>query len=195
MANTQSTPKDASDAQSSTHTSKEVLPEDAPQPRSARTTLSHRNDSSAQLAEVQKQLDEAMDGWKRARADYQNLQKRTLEDVVKARKQGKSATLLDLLPVVDNVQAALGSIPEDLQDHPWTKGVQYVSQQFEQFLSDQGLQEIHVEKIFDPSKHEAVKTVPAKDGQTPGEIVSVSRKGYLLADHVLRPAGVVVAGE
>ena len=64
---------------------------------------------------------------------------------------------------------------------------------------DKALQSNDVTKIaslgeeFDPTKHQAVKSVPVEEGQTPETIVQVLQEGYMLKDRVLRPAMVVVA--
>lgn len=142
------------------------------------------------------QLEEANEGWKRARADYENLSKRLLEEVAQARTQGTRGTLEALLPVIDNFESAYGTVPEELQENPWVQGISFIRQQFEQYLTEQGVQMITVQPgdAFDPEQHEAIETVPAADadGAAPSTIVRVSRAGYRYNDAVLRPAGVVV---
>ena len=148
----------------------------------------------ADIERLQAERDEYLEGWQRAQADYKNLKARMGEDLVAARTKGVQEAVGELLPVIDNFESAYGVVPEHLADEPWVKGLEFIRQQFANYLQEQGIEEIQADGAFDPSLHEAVETVE-NDDVSPGEIVRVSRKGYVMDGSVLRAAGVVVAEE
>lgn len=160
---------------------------------------SHKKSSKKEgkrIVELEAQLAEHLEGWQRAQADYKNLKARTAEDVIRARTAGMTDVLERLLPVIDNFESAYGAVPEHLQDDPWVRGIEFIRQQFEQYVQEQGLERIEVQRgdLFNPELHEAIETDTTAEGE-PNSVVRVTRAGYKQGDRVLRPAGVVVAGE
>lgn len=121
------------------------------------------------------------DQLKRALADYQNLQRRVEAERLEFIKYVLEQFLRKLLPVVDDLEAALTHLKDE--------GLKLALDKFKTILSEEGVREIDLTgKAFDPKLAECVELVPgAKDG-----IVSISLKGYLLNDKVLRPARVKV---
>ena len=74
------------------------------------------------------------------------------------------------------------------------KGIEMVARDMEKALKNNNVTKIDsLGKVFDPTLHQAVKTVPVEEGQEPETIVQVFQDGYMLKDRVLRPAMVVVA--
>lgn len=129
----------------------------------------------------------------RAQADFVNYKRRTTQELEQKIRDANGALLTQLLPVIDDLQRALASIPADLAEHPWPQGVGLISQKLEGILQRQGLEQIGGEgDRFDPHIHEAVayEEHPVYDE---GQVASVYRVGYRLNDRVLRPAQVVVA--
>lgn len=146
----------------------------------------------ARITELEAQCAEYLAGWKRSQADYQNLNKRLSEERREAIQFGSANTLLRLLPAIDGLESAYGVVPTHLENDPWVKGIGYVRQLLTTTMQEIGLEEIPVEKAFDPALHEAVDE--AEDAtHIPGEIVRVVRKGYRMHGRVLRPAAVVIA--
>jgi molecular chaperone GrpE len=99
------------------------------------------------------------------------------------------ALILNILPIVDDLERAFKSIPEKLAHLTWTDGIRLIHRKLQATLEAQGVTEIKaLGETFDPSVHEAV-------GQTAGEegkVVEEAQKGYKLHGRVIRPAFVIV---
>lgn len=156
-----------------------VAPEaDSPQDDAAETVESLR----AELEQVRAQH-------LRAVADYQNLQRRAQEERTEFGRFQLTASVLNFLPVLDDLERAVESEHEAIKDHPWVEGVGLVVQKFRAVLESAGVAELHaLNQPFDPAKHEAVGSAPGPDGT----VVRVLRRGYQLNDHILRAAMVLV---
>lgn len=121
---------------------------------------------------------------KRVLADYQNLQKRTLEERKEWIKTANKDLLLRLLPVLDTLMVA----SKHLED----KSLQVSTIQFLQALKDEGVQRIETEgKDFDPNTMECVVTEEGEEGKVLEEL----RAGFRIGDKVLRVAQVMVGKE
>lgn len=128
-----------------------------------------------------KKLEEFEDKYKRALADYQNLEKRVREERVEWIKASNKELLLRLLPVLDTLILA----SSHTQDQGLTIGIK----QFEDALKDEGVARIETKgKEFNPHLMECVETQDGEDGN----ILSEVRAGYTIGDKVLRPAQVKV---
>ena len=99
--------------------------------------------------------------------------------------------LFQMLPVLDNFERALGSLPKDLP-RGFAEGVSLIYRQLQDVLAKQGLTPLNTHRAqFDPHLHEAVETEACRDvphHQILGEV----QKGYKLGKRVLRPALVKV---
>jgi len=134
---------------------------------------------------------EADDRHLRLLAEFDNYRRRTAKEHEAARREGRRAALLPLLPVLDSLERALaaGSTDRDFYD-----GVAATHRLFLGALREAGAEPIEsVGQPFDPNLHEAVAAVPADDGVAPGTVVREVRRGWRLGDELLRPAQVVVA--
>ena len=145
---------------------------------------------SAQLAELQTKYTEMSDAYLRAKAETENIRRRSEEEVSKARKFAVEAFAESLLPVRDSLETSLAiqnATPEQLRE-----GVDATLRQLTQALERNKVVPIAppAGTKFDPHHHQAISVVPAP--QDPNTVVSVLQKGYLIADRVLRPALVTV---
>ncbi|OIN89495.1 nucleotide exchange factor GrpE [Candidatus Beckwithbacteria bacterium CG22_combo_CG10-13_8_21_14_all_01_47_9] len=121
------------------------------------------------------------DQLKRALADYQNLTKRVEAERLEFVKYVLEQFLAKLLPVVDALEAA--------STHLKDQGLGLALQQLKTVLAEEGVKEMSlINQPFDPKTAECVEIIPGKKDQ----VVSVTQKGYLLNDKVLRPARVKV---
>ncbi len=145
----------------------------------------------AALADVERlraESEQHLAAWKRARADYENLKRRSASEVDERTAQATAGLLLSLLPVVDNFDRAFEA---DREDDPgaWAEGIALIRKDLVQVLERLGVQPIAAAgQPFDPQYHEAVARAPGPDN----EVLEQVRKGYLLGTRVLRPALVVV---
>ncbi|WKZ29467.1 MAG: nucleotide exchange factor GrpE [Patescibacteria group bacterium] len=131
--------------------------------------------------------------WKRALADYQNLQK----DVARERAEmGQYATLRVVerfLPIFDNFNTALAHMPksDDKTVVNWAVGVGFIQKQLEEALRNLGLTIIKTAgETFDATKHEAVGE--EDEGKPHGTILKEVQAGYEIGGKTVRPAKVIV---
>lgn len=129
-------------------------------------------------------------GWQRAQADFENLKRRSAQDVRDRVQQSQRAILLDLVDLADDFERANREAPpEDDSDDPWRQGVALISQKLNALLAKQQVQQIAtIDQPFDPEVHEAVGQLPGRGD----EIVAVLRTGYTVGSRVLRATQVMV---
>ncbi len=147
-----------------------------------------------QLADLQQKYDEMEDKYLRAEAEMQNMTKRFKNEQAQLLKYEGQKLATEILPVMDNLNRALQAEVEDDASNQLKHGIEMVAKDMEKVLTDNEITKIEaIGKKFDPTKHQAVKTVPTEDGQEADTVVEVYQDGYMLKDRVLRPAMVVVA--
>lgn len=159
-----------------------------------------QEDTEDELTKLHRELEEArvqaagyLDGWQRSQAEFSNYKKRQEADRKQATMFANVALLRKLLPVVDDFQRALVTLPESLSKLSWVEGVLLVSHKLSSVLESEGVETIEsAGQEFDPRYHEAV-TSEEVSGYAEGQIISEVQQGYSLGDWVLRPALVRVA--
>ncbi len=125
-----------------------------------------------------------------ARADTENLRRRSQEDVASAHKYAVSKLAGELLPVKDSLEMALADNSGNIDN--LKMGVDMTLKQLVAAFDKVQLKEINpIGEKLDPHKHQAISMIEA-DAE-PNTVINVMQKGYLLAERVLRPAMVVVA--
>jgi molecular chaperone GrpE len=157
---------------------------DAGAPADAEPTLEER------LAAAEAKAAELSDAYLRARADVENMRRRTEEEMAKARKFAVEAFAESLLPVRDSLEAAVNqpnATPEQMLE-----GVHATLRQLVHAMERNKVLQINppAGTKFDPHQHQAISVVQAE--QEPNTVVSVLQRGYLIAERVLRPALVTV---
>lgn len=139
------------------------------------------------------QAREYLEGWKRARAELVNYRAQVVAQQANGRASLTKAVVQALFPLADNFQSMITHTPPEFQGHSWVQGVTQIAKQLDTIFEGLGVERMNLgEEKFDPSRHEAVVEV-ALEGVTPGTIVEVLQAGYMLGEHVLRPARVKVA--
>ncbi len=133
---------------------------------------------------LEEKIKEDEEKYKRALADYQNLEKRVREERINWIKTANKELLLRLLPVLDTLLLA--------QKHSQDKNLEISAQQFLDVLKSEGIERVQTErKEFDPKLMECIITEEGEEGK----VLEETRAGYLLNDQVLRPAQVKVGKE
>ncbi len=147
-----------------------------------------------ELQQAKTQAAEYLDGWQRARAELANARKRFDKERSEAGRLANSSLLLRILPVLDDLDRALKTVPDDLRGQPWVDGIGLIQRKFSNILESEGVKPIEVKPgdQFDPTQHEAVTHEESPDFKS-GQIIAEVQKGYRYGDQVLRPALVRVA--
>jgi molecular chaperone GrpE len=150
-------------------------------------------EETAQATDLQAQVDELEDRWRRAVADLDNFRKRTAREAERQREDERARVIRRWLPVVDNLELALEHTGAGAD--PVLEGVRAVRDQAIAILAEYGYPRYDdLGRAFDPVLHEAVGTAPAP-GSPPGTVIHVVRPRYGDAARLLRPAAVIVAAE
>lgn len=142
--------------------------------------------------ELEKSKTEALDNkdkWYRAVAEFENFKKRNQDTRKNAYYDGQKEILLKILVIGDSIERALAME----MDEKTREGVTLISRQFADTLSSLGVTEINpLGEVFDPTVCEAIHTVPKSDGEEGNVVKTVFKKGYKLADKIIRYCQVVV---
>ncbi len=147
-------------------------------------SMTDANEVVQEVAQLKNLSQQFENNYKRALADYQNLQRRTQEEKVEWIRMAGKDLVLKFLPVLDTLILA--------QNHLQDKGIALSVDQFMKVLSEEGVEKIEtIGKEFDPITMEVVTT---KEGEkkAAGKVVEETRAGFMYYDSVLRPAQVVV---
>lgn len=154
----------------------------------------NQSDLEQQIADLQTKYDEMEDKYLRAEAEMQNMTKRFKNEQAQLLKYEGQKLATEILPVMDNLNRALQIEVEDEASAQLKHGIEMVAKDMEKALKDNEITKIEaLNQPFDPTKHQAVKSVPVGKGQKAETVVEVYQDGYMLKDRVLRPAMVVVA--
>lgn len=145
------------------------------------------------LQEAERKAQEHHDAWMYAKAEGENIRRRAMDDIDKARKFALEKFSGELLAVKDSLEAALNVETATLESYK--NGVELTLKQLEGVFEKFNLAEINpLGEKFDPNRHQAISMVDAPDAKTEhNTVISVLQKGYALNDRVLRPALVMVA--
>lgn len=146
-----------------------------------------------QLQSIEQERNQYLELLQRTRADFENYQKRVHRDMQQERRYCASPIVLDLLPVIDNLERAMEAAKKAGETGPLTQGVAMVQNQLTDALKRHGITPIEaLNKPFDPTLHQAVMQQPSKD-HPPNTVLQVLQQGFMIHDRVLRPASVIVS--
>lgn len=138
-------------------------------------------------------IEELTDRVKRQMAEFENFRKRTEKEKSTMYEMGARDIIERILPVVDNFERGLASIPEEAKATPFADGMEKIYKQFQKTLEEAGVKAIEaVGQEFDPNFHNAVMHV---DDDSLGEnmVAEELLKGYMYRDTVVRHSMVKVA--
>ena len=139
------------------------------------------------------QIAELTDKLKRQLAEFENFRNRTDKEKSQMYAVGAKDVIEKILPVIDNFERGLKSIPEDQKGGPVASGMEMIYKQLITVLSDLGVTPIEaVGQEFDPNFHNAVMHVEDENfGEN--EVAEEFQKGYMYRDSVVRHSMVKVA--
>jgi molecular chaperone GrpE len=125
-----------------------------------------------------------------AKAEAENIRRRSYEEADKTRKFAIEGFSQELLSVKDSLEASLGS--DNVDNKILIDGVELTLKQLNAVFEKFNIVEINpIGEKFDPNEHQAMSMVESKE-QESNTVLSVLQKGYKLNDRVIRPAMVSV---
>jgi len=141
------------------------------------------------LAEEKEKAENYLVNWQRSQADLENYIKRAEQEKSETVEFANTILILDLLPILDDFERALVSLPVELDEQNWTEGIKLIYNKLKAILETQGLAEIKAKgEYFDPYFHEAAGQLEGEEGI----IIEEIRKGYRFRGKLLRPSMVMV---
>ena len=139
------------------------------------------------------QLEDLTDKLKRQMAEFDNYRKRTEKEKSQMYEIGAKDVVEKILPIVDNFERGLDSVPEEQAEDPFVDGMNKIYKQLMTTLEEIGVKPIEaVGEEFNPDLHNAVMHV--EDEELGENIVAEEfQKGYTYRDSVVRHSMVKVA--
>lgn len=150
-----------------------------------------------QLLEANTRISEIEDGFIRAKADVENIRRRSHNEIVSARKYALEGFARELISVVDSLDQASKVEIDSADDERigrMQEGLELTLKQLGTVMDKFGISPVEADsgESFDPAFHQAISMVDSEDVES-GHIVNVVQKGFVLKDRLLRPAMVVIA--
>ncbi len=146
-----------------------------------------------ELETTRAKMDEYLQGWQRALADFANYKRRIERDQALANQAAAGSIIKRYLDVVDDLDRALKNRPQDGEGANWADGIELIYRKLLTILEAEGVKLIEAEgQDFNPGLHEAISMEESREF-TSGQIIGVIQQGYILGDRVLRPARVRIA--
>ncbi|MBX9742384.1 MAG: nucleotide exchange factor GrpE [Chthoniobacterales bacterium] len=166
----------------------------------------HEQESSCEAAPIapspveevdllKNQVEQYRDQALRTAADLENYRKRMTREKEEIVRYANSSLLEKLLPILDNfelgLEAARASAAEKAGEI--VQGFAMVQRQLSDFLKENGIHAVDAEGVaFDPTVHEAIGQ-ESHESLPEGHVIKQLRRGYRLAERLLRPASVIVS--
>ena len=145
--------------------------------------------AKALLQQEKEEAQRFLANWQRAEADFVNYKRRVEQERGEAMRIANAVLIINILPVLDDLERALVSLDIRLVGLTWFDGIRLIYRKLQLVLENAGVSQIEAEgQPFDPRFHEAVMYGEGEEGKVVAEV----QRGYKLNDRVLRPAMVVV---
>lgn len=142
---------------------------------------------------LQQQVAELTADLQRVRADFENYRKRAEADKAATYQHGQAAAIMQLLPVIDNIERAIAYTPVELKENKWAQGVASLVKNLESSLERLNLKRIEAGAgtAFDPELHEAIQM--DEDAEGDHEVIAEElQAGYSLNGQPIRHSMVKV---
>lgn len=158
----------------------------------------HPKDIAKKLREevkkLQKEKEEYLTGWQRAKADYVNLQRELDLARVNVSILVKEKMTEKLLPALDSFEMAFANKEHwETLDKEWRVGINSIHSQLIKGLEDSGVEKIdEVDIPFDPNIHQSISIVETDIENKNHTVANVLQAGYKIGDRVIRPAKVLI---
>ncbi|MCC2877721.1 nucleotide exchange factor GrpE [Lachnoclostridium pacaense] len=189
--NGQAAPEDAEDAVRQEEGTLEEASEDTEEAASAKEEK--KSFFKKKKDPRDEKIEELTDRVKRQMAEFENFRKRSEKEKSTMYEMGARDIIERMLPVIDNFERGLATVPEDEKGSPIAEGMEKIYKQFQKTLEEAGVKAIEaVGQEFDPNFHNAVMHV---DDDSLGEniVAEELQKGYMYRESVVRHSMVKVA--
>ena len=146
------------------------------------------------IASLEREVEEAKSLRLRALADFQNYQRRSIQNEEEAKRQGAASVLRTVINALDHFDQALAQ-GDKLTPEQALAGLKLIRDEIVRAIENNHsvtLIKPETNDEFTPGRHEALAQMP-REGVQPGRVVEVYQPGYALGDRVLRAAKVIVA--
>ncbi|MFP3013755.1 MAG: nucleotide exchange factor GrpE [Arsenophonus sp. NC-QC1-MAG3] len=149
------------------------------------------NELEQKLLEVQKRERETL---LRAKAEVENIRRRTEQDIEKAHKFALERFANELLPVIDNLERTIEVIDrENTESISILEGLELTLKSFLATVGKYGIKVVADKNVpFNPELHQAMTMIDSQEHE-PNQVIDVMQKGYTLNSRLLRPAMVIVS--
>ncbi len=138
------------------------------------------------------QIEQLEDKVKRQLAEFENFRNRTEKEKLAMFETGAKSVIEKMLPVVDNFERGLATVPEEKKEDPFVDGMNRIYKQLLTELENIGVKPIEaVGQEFDPNLHNAVMQVESEQYES-GVVAQELQKGYTYRDSVVRHSMVAV---
>ena len=145
-----------------------------------------------QVRSLQKSRDEIADRHLRLQAEVENMKKRHQKEKQDWQRFANEKLIKEILPVVDNLESALGHAADANAVEALREGVELTLKGLREALDRAGVEKVETEgEVFDPSYHEAI-SVQEDPNRAAGTVLHELQTGYVLNGRLIRPALVVV---
>ena len=150
-----------------------------------------------QLAELQKQLEEANSKALYAAAELQNARRRMDKEVADAKTYAAAGFARDMLAIKDHLERALAAVNDELRADKlasnFLAGIESTARELEAAFARHGISRVKsIGEQLDPHQHQAMMEIPSDEVEA-GRVVEEMQAGYVMRDRLLRPALVGVA--
>ena len=172
----------------------EAAPEEEPEEdeKAAKKAKKSRFKADKKQDALNEKINELEDKVKRQMAEFDNFRKRTDKEKNAMFETGAKSVIEKILPVVDNFERGLASIPEEEKGTPFAEGMEMIYKQLIGELEKMDVKPIPaVGEEFDPNLHNAVMQVESDEYES-GVIAQELQKGYTYRDSVVRHSMVAV---
>ncbi len=165
-------------------------------PREPEEPVEERQGDAAVAGDLEQALDREkkraesyLASWQRTQADFINFKRRCEQERAEAGDSANIRLILNILPIIDDLESAFAAIPSELAEVGWIDGMKLIGRKLSATLESTGLSPVEaIGKPFDPRFHEAIAQGPGEEGL----VIQELQKGYKFRDKVIRPSRVVV---
>ncbi|MCD7863256.1 MAG: nucleotide exchange factor GrpE [Lachnospiraceae bacterium] len=151
-----------------------------------------KKDKNKEKDKDKERIAELEDRVMRQMAEFENFRRRSEKEKQQMFETGARSVIEKILPVVDNFERGLSSIPEAERQGAVAEGMNMIYKQLQTELDNIGVKAIDaVGQEFDPAKHNAVMQVTSEEYES-GIVAQELQKGYTYRDTVIRHSMVAV---